>query len=84
MHHLEEEPKLTRGRNAEDASGILITGQLSLRDIERQTGISARRLAQRLGLSSATSLDQRLGRLRKTYDFSLQDVRDVLAELMEQ
>jgi hypothetical protein len=82
-HYLEEEPKLTRGRNAEDVSGILITGQVSLRDIERQTGVSARHLAQRLGLPVSTPVDERLGRLRKTYDFSLQDVRDVLSKLMK-
>jgi hypothetical protein len=79
---VEEEPKLTRGRSAADPSGILITGQLSLYDIERQTGVPARRLAESLGLPANIPLHQGLGRLRQTYAFSVQDVRDVVAELM--
>ncbi len=65
IHHIEEEPKLTRGRNAEDVSGILITGQISLLDIERQTGVSARLLAKRLGLSASTPVERATGTTSK-------------------
>ena len=84
VHQHEEEAKLTRGRNAEDQVGFLITGQLCLLDIERQTGVPARRLAHKLGLPPNAALDERLGRLRKTYGLSVQNVRDAVATLIEQ
>jgi hypothetical protein len=82
--HSDEEARLTRGRSSEDVSGILITGQMTLHDIERQTGISARVVADRLGLPRSASSEERLGRLRKSYRFTLQDVRDVVSSLLEQ
>jgi hypothetical protein len=81
--HSHEEAGLTRGRASEDTSGILITGQMTLRDIERKTGISARVLADRLGLPQGASLDDRLGRLRKRYRFTMQDVRDIISSSLE-
>jgi hypothetical protein len=81
--HSNEEAGLTRGRGSEDTSGILITGQMTLHDIEGKTGISARVLADRLGLPRSASLDDRLGRLRKRYRFTMQDVRDIIASSLE-
>ena len=78
----EHEDKLTRGKLARDASGILINGQMTLSDIENRTGISARTVADKLGLPPDTPLDERLGRMGKIYFFSLQDVRDVVSSLM--
>ena len=79
----EHEPKLTRGTLAEDQSGILITGRMTLYDIEKETGISARKIADKLGLPESTPLNETLGRLRKRYAFSMQDVRDAITGLME-
>ena len=79
----EHEQKLTRGVRAEDQSGLLITGKMNLYDIEKKTGIPARKMAEKLGLPSNAPLDESLGRLRKRYIFTMQDVRDVLASLME-
>jgi hypothetical protein len=79
----EEEPKITRGRLSEDPSGILITGRMTLYEIEKQTGISAREIASKLGLPHNVSVDESLGRLRRRYGFTMQDLRDVLASLME-
>ena len=79
----EHEKKLTRGISAEDQSGILITGRMTLREIGRNVGISARRIADRLRLPSNISLDQTLGRLRRRYGFTIQNVRDAIASLME-
>lgn len=84
VQHDDEETGLTRGRGSEDTSGILITGQTTLSDIERETGISARVLADHLGLPRNASPDERLGRLRKRHPFSMQDVRDVISSLLEQ
>jgi len=83
-HEEEHEPKLTRGRLAEDASGILITGRTTLRQLGEQTGLSARTIARRLGLPAHVSLNEHLGRLRRIYGFSMQDVRDVITVLLEE
>jgi hypothetical protein len=83
MEEDEHEPKLTRGISAEDQSGILITGRMTLRDVGREARISARRIADELNLPSNVSLDETLGRLRRRYGFSVQDVRDAIASLME-
>jgi hypothetical protein len=80
---LQEEPKITRGRMAEDQTGILITGQMSLYDIERRTGISAQKIIEALGLPQTVSRHENIGRLRRRYRFTLQDVRDIVASLMK-
>jgi hypothetical protein len=82
-HESREEGYLTRGRGSEDTSGILVTGQMTLYDIERQTGISARAIANHLRLPRNASLDERLGRLRKRYSFTLQELREVVSSLIE-
>ena len=79
----EHEQKLTRGISAEDQSGILITGRMTLYDIGKEAGIPARRIADKLNLPSNVSLDETLGRLRRRYGFTVQDVRDAIASLME-
>jgi hypothetical protein len=74
----EEKEKMTRGRLAEDQEGILITGQMSFYDIQRQTGISARQIMSKLGLPANLSRNENIGRLRRIYRFTLQDVRDIV------
>ncbi len=79
----EKEPRVTRGRLAEDQSGILITGRMTLYDIEKETGISARKILGALGLPNNTPLDLSLGRLRRRYGFTMQEVRDAIASLAD-
>jgi hypothetical protein len=79
----EHEPKLTRGVMAEDQSGILITGRMTFYDIQEETGIPARKIADKLGLPESTPLNDTLGRLRRRYGFSMQDVKDAVADLMK-
>jgi hypothetical protein len=67
--------------HAANQTDVVITGQMSLRDIERLTGLPARHVARELGLPANASLDERLGRLRRSHAFSMQDVRDVVASL---
>ncbi len=82
---LHEEPKqrLIRGRMAVVPSGILITGKMTLYDLEDITGIPARKIADELKIPSNVLLYEHLGRLRKRYLFSMQEVRDVVASLMK-
>jgi hypothetical protein len=80
--HAEEE-KVTRGRLAENQSGILITGQKSFYEIQRQTGVPAQKIIEKLGLPQNVPLNENIGRLRRRYGFTLQDVRDTVASLIE-
>jgi hypothetical protein len=79
----EHEQKSARGLLAEDASGILISGQMTLFDIESKTGISAKRIADELNLPAGAPLNETLGRLRKRYLFTMQEVRDAVDSLMK-
>jgi hypothetical protein len=79
----QDEDMLTRGRLAEDPSGILITGQMTFKDIEAQTGIPAQTIAAKLGLPAHLPLTDQLGRLRRKYGFTLQNIRETISILME-
>jgi hypothetical protein len=79
------EEKRVGGRETKQGYGtIIITGQLSLKDIEEETGISSQTIADKLGLPAHISLNERLGRLRKRYLFNMQDVRDVVSSLLKE
>lgn len=78
-----EDPNLTRGRLSEDQSGILITGQMTLFEIAQKTGLPAREIARELGLPQNIPVNETLGRLRRRYGFTLQDLRDAIAALLE-
>jgi len=80
-HH--EEAKITRGRMAEDQTGLLITGQMSLVEIETRTGVPAQKIIEKLGLPQHVSRRENIGRLRRRYGFTLQDVREIVASLMK-
>lgn len=83
IHAEEHEEKLTRGTKAEDKSAILITGRMTFRDIENKTGIQAHKIIEKLGLPSNIPLNETLGRLRKQYVFTMQELRDVIDSLMK-
>jgi hypothetical protein len=79
----QEENKLVRGRLEEETSGILITGQMTLNEVEELTGISAAEILKSLGLPANASKKEALGRLRRRYGFTLQELRDVVASLVK-
>ncbi|MFC2169607.1 DUF4405 domain-containing protein [Acidobacteriota bacterium] len=64
-------------------ASIVITGQTTLRQIEKATGIPAKTIAAELRLPSNVSIDETFGRLRRGYGFTIQDVRDAITSLME-
>ena len=68
---------------AEDTSGILITGRMTLYDIEDETGVPASKIADKLGVPSNAHLNETLGRLRKRYLFTMQEIRDAVTTLMK-
>jgi hypothetical protein len=79
----EEEPQLTRGRGAEDQTGFLITGQMTLREIETRSGVSARLISEKLRLPPHAPLDMPLGKLRRMYRFTMQDVRSIISDQLK-
>jgi Mor family transcriptional regulator len=81
--HIGPNRRLVRGRMASVPSGILITGKMTLYDLEDITGIPARKIANELGIPSNALLNEHLGRLRRRYRFSMQEVRNVVASLMK-
>jgi hypothetical protein len=76
-----EEQTVTRGRMAEDQSGIVITGQMSLYEVEKLTGIPSQKIIEKLGLPQNVPRSENLGRLRRRYGFTIQEARDVVASL---
>jgi len=82
---LEEDYLLSEERVFQDESKdfTTITGQMTLLDVEKVTGVAAKKIAQEIGLPSGVSLDETLGKLRKRYFFTMQDVRDAVASLMK-
>lgn len=79
----EHEAKSVAGRLAEVPVEAVITGQTTLRDIERKTGISASHIASELGLPGNVSTTESLGRLRRRFGFAMEDVRKVVAAALE-
>lgn len=60
-----------------------INGRMSLIDIQNKLGISARTIADRLELPSGIDYYEKLGRLRRVYGFTMQKLRDIVAELVK-
>lgn len=79
----EEEPRLTRGRLDEHETGILITGQTTLLELERLTGISKSTILKEMGLPTNIPYKERLGRLRRRYNFTMQELRDKIEALLK-
>lgn len=55
-----------------------IRGSMTLRQVAESTGVPVEHLVKQLGLPSGTDPDERIGRLRKRYDISPDDVRGVV------
>lgn len=63
---------------------ITITGQDSLQSIERKTGIPARDIIDLVGLPLDISRTEGLGRLKRVYEFSIQDIREAIRKLLKE
>jgi len=77
------ENRTVAGRMEAESAEVVITGKMTLREVERTAGISAEVLLARLGLPAGISLDETVGRLRRTYGFEMQTLRDAVAGLLE-
>jgi len=64
-------------KHMEEAHSSL-NGRMTLADVANQFGISIDEVKKRLGLPADVDLLETLGRLRKTYSFTMQEARDRL------
>lgn len=67
-----------------DGREVLVTGQMSLSIIERETGIPAAAIARKLGLPAGVDGGESLGRLRRRHGFAMTDVRAAVVSLLEE
>ena len=58
-----------------------IRGSVTLRQVEQSTGVPVDALIKQLGLPHGIDPDERIGRIRKGYDLSPDDVRQAVREL---
>ena len=78
--HKSQEP--SRRLESEPAT-FVITGQMTLRQVEQKTGIQASRILARMRLPANLSRRDTLGRLKRRYRFTLLEMRSAIEALME-
>jgi hypothetical protein len=61
-----------------------INGSMTLQEIEQKTGVPAAVILKELGLPPDTPTDERMGRLRKRYEFEMHTVQDIVRKQTEQ
>ncbi len=80
---LEHEEQLVHGRLETEAEGVVIHGQMTMEDVINQTGLSYDKIAAAMDLPSRIPMRESLGRLRRRYGFTMQELRDTLIALMK-
>ena len=78
----ERRQRITRGRLDEHGTGILITGQMTLLELEKVTGIPKSTILKEMGLPTDIPYSESLGRLRRRFMFNMQELRDKIEALM--
>jgi hypothetical protein len=69
----------TPGAHSSEQQGLgSIGGFMTLAEIQEATGVPADHIIEELGLPAAVEKDERLGRLRRTHGFSIDDVRRIV------
>jgi hypothetical protein len=76
------EPEPAHGRLEE--GGVLITGQMTLREISASTGVPVAAILEKMGLPVSVSPNETVGRLRRLYGFSIVDLRDAVSALIKE
>lgn len=66
--------------SGQNDQAVFIRGSMSLMDIEETVGVPALYIADALKLPKSISLTKKLGLLAQTYDFKMNNVRDIVKE----
>jgi hypothetical protein len=61
-----------------------INGSMTLREVEKQTGVPAAVILRELGLPVDLPTDEQLGRLRKKHGFEMHDIKEIVRKHHEQ
>jgi hypothetical protein len=79
---VERDPTLTQKGASQLSShqyeGISIRGSMTLKKVEETTGVPAAHIIKSLKLPESTSTEEQIGRLKKTYGFEIDDVREAV------
>lgn len=59
-------------------AGVEIRGSMTLAELEAATGVSATVIIDELGLPADVSREEKLGQLRRQFDFELDDIREIV------
>jgi hypothetical protein len=62
--------------SAHQYESMQIRGSMTLREIEQATGVPAAYIIESLNLPDSTSLEERLGSLKREHGFEIHDVRE--------
>ena len=73
-------PHKLRTSEREATEDLGIQGAMTLGEVAQSTGVPIEKIVQALGLPADVSPDERLGRLRRTYGFEMDDVRKIVEE----
>jgi len=79
----EHEQQLVHGRLETELEGVLIHGQMTMEEAVRITGVPYNEIAAAMNLPSRIPRQESLGRLKRRYGFTMQELRDTIAELIE-
>ncbi len=67
------------GPHSSELEGLdSVRGSMTLTEIQQATGVPADYIIERLGLPSGVQRDERLGRLKTTHGFAIDDVRRIV------
>lgn len=78
-----EPPHKLRSNEPVENQNYNIDGSMTLKDVERLTGVPVIIILRELGLPNNLPADEQLGKLRKEYGFELNDIREVVRKHIE-
>lgn len=68
----------SENRQDHSTTNKTLRGSMTLAEVEQSTGVPADHILKELGIPDNVSLDERLGPLRRQYNFEMQTVREIV------
>lgn len=78
VHSLQQHEGLNKDRHRDIPSNIDVVGSMTLLEVARKYDVPADHIKSKLKISLSTSDNERLGRLKKTYRFTMNDVEGII------
>ena len=66
--------------SGKDEAGVKIEGSMTLADIEQNRGVPTAYILRKLSLPPTISTKEKLGQLKATYNFTMEDVRLIVSD----